>query len=381
MGFFANTSWYLANFRMGLLKAAQARGIRVIAIAPLDDYSSSFEEEGLEFRAVSLVRRNYNPIRKWETVRDLKRIYRQEKIDLVHFFTLEAILTGTMAAGRSGPKVIHSVTGMGFIYAGSSMSRRLLRMGLEPLLAGCLRCGPVLVENPADQRTVEKILGEKKRFSIECVPGGGVDIEKFHPSGSEHLDPSSGSVRFLVAGRLLKDKGAGLFVEAVRRYSGPSAEFYLAGLPDEGNPDSYLLSEVEEWETTPGFHWLRNVDDMASLLRSVDVLVHPTFYGEGLPRIIMEAQACGKPVITTNIPACAEAVEEGKNGWVIDQKDPDLLAKKMCAAAQSKDLRREMGSRNRLMAEEKFSEEVATAKTLMAYRAHYPDWDPENCRS
>ena len=256
IGFLANTSWYLANFRMDLMKALRDRGIGVCAIAPADSYSERFSEEGIRYRPVFFKRRDFSPFGKWKTVRELRTIFREEGIDLMHHFTLEAILAGTLACGKNGPKVVQSVTGMGFVYSGQQVPRRLLRGALTPILRRCLPRGPIIVENEGDREAIRGIIRGKGRFSVEKIPGGGVDVNHFSPRGQKLLEDSPGTVRFLLAGRLLRDKGAGLFVEAVRQYRGNRAEFLLACLPDEGNPDSYSRSEVEEWAQIPNFRWL-----------------------------------------------------------------------------------------------------------------------------
>ncbi|MBC2601107.1 glycosyltransferase family 4 protein [Puniceicoccus vermicola] len=377
IGYLANTSWFLYHFRLADMKAAQKCGLRVIAIAPEDEYSSRFQEEGVEFFPISMKRRDISPLRKWKTVRQIREIHRRESIDLMHHFTLEAILLGTLAAGASGPKVVHSVAGMGFAFSGNELSKRFLRAFLRPLLRWCLPRGPVIVENRGDRAKVMQIMGKKRRYPVEQLPGGGIDVDLYSSEGGLAIEKSPETVRFLSAGRLLRGKGAGLFAKAAKEYQGPSAEFFLAGMPDEGSPGSYTVKEIQEWTRIPGFKWLGNVEDVPSLLRSVDLLVHPTFYGEGLPRIIMEAQSCGLPIITTNIPACAEAVEDGTHGWVLDRKDPKLLAELMAQAASDAGKRAEMGERNRALAVEKFDEEKVIRRTLEVYRNHFPDWNPE----
>lgn len=375
IGYFANTSWFLHNFRLADMRAAQRRGLRAVAIAPEDEYSSRFKEAGIDFIPLPMKRRDFTPWGKWKAVRRLREIHRKEKIDLMHHFTLESILVGTLAAGKGGPKVVQSVTGMGFVYAGDAFSKRMLRMILNPILGWCFSKGPVIAENRVDVARIRRMVGSSMRYPVEQLPGGGIDISKFSPDGERVLEPSAGQVRFLSAGRLLRGKGAGLFAEAAKRYEGPRAEFLLAGLPDSGNPESYSVKEVKEWSAIPGFQWLGNVEDMPSLLRSVDVLVHPTFYGEGLPRIIMEAQACGLPVITTNIPACAEAVEAGRNGWVLEGRDTMRLADLMRLAASDPAARAKMGKRNRELAVEKFDQTKVIRMTMNVYRNHFPNWN------
>lgn len=377
IGYLANTSWFLYHFRLADMKAAQRCGVRVVAVAPKDEYSGRFKDEGIEFYPIPLKRRDFTPWGKLKAIRELRKIHRRESIDLMHHFTLEAILVGTMAAGRNGPKVIQSVAGMGFVYAENGFSQRVLRLILNPILGWCLPKGPIIVENRGDAARIRKIVGKRLRYPIEQLPGGGIDVGWYTPEGGQLLQNDSSKVRFLSAGRLLKGKGPGLFAQAAAKYSGPPAEFFLAGMPDKGNPEAYSRQEIEEWNRISGFKWLGNVEDIPSLLRSVDVLVHPTFYGEGLPRIIMEAQACGLPVITTNIPACAEAVADGINGWVLDRKDPEKLADLMKSCGLSVGKRNEMGKLNRIQAIQTFDQEKVIRRTLEVYRNHFPDWNPK----
>lgn len=374
VGYLANTSWFLSNFRLADMRAAQERGLRVIAIAPEDEYSSRIRQAGIEFLPLKLKRRDLTPWGKWGTIRQLRRIHREESIDLMHHFTLEAIFAGTLAAGKSGPRVVQSVAGMGTAYAGNECSKRALRLILNPTLSWCLSKGPVIVENRGDRAAIQRIVGKKLRYPIVQLPGGGIDVDRYSPEGPVAIEKKPGTVRFLCAGRLLKGKGAGLFARAARRYEGPPAEFLLAGMPDDGSPESYSSSEVEEWNKIPGFTWLGNVDDVPSLLRSVDVLVHPTFYGEGLPRIIMEAESAALPILTTNIPACAEAVADGVNGWVLEEKDPGKLVALMAKAASEKETRVAMGEHNRKFAVERFDQKKIVSATMEVYRNHFPDF-------
>ena len=374
LAFFANTSWYLANFRLGLLREARARGSRVLALAPPDDDSPTLAEHGIEYCPLRFRRRDFTPWGKGRSVWEVHRILQAEKVDLLHSFTLESILTAHWAAGRrpARPALVHSVTGMGFVFAGGGAGRRLLRAGLSPLLQRAFRKAPVIVENWADAERVEAMRGGRDRYPLVRLPGGGVDLDRFSPVGNALLPRKKQAVRFLLAGRLLRDKGAELFVEAARYVDNSEAEFLVAGEPDEGNPDSLSRAEVENWMDPPRLRWLGRVRDMPGLLRSVDVLVHPTFYGEGLPRILMEAAACGRPAITTDIPACLEAVAEGETAWILREKDPRALGRLLQQAIDEPEERRRRGRNAIGWARKQFSEEEMNRQTFAVYRQAYP---------
>jgi len=373
IAFFANSSWYLANFRMALMKFVQSRGFRVLALSPRDEHTDRIQAEGIQWREVDVRRRNYNPLVKSKAIRCVRNLYQSEKVVVAHHFTLEAIIVGTLASRyKGGPAVLQSVTGMGFVFSGKSPARKLLRQFIKPVLRSTLPQGPVIVENKLDYKKVERLMGKKRKHPLVQLPGGGVNIKQFHPEGEILKPRENQKIRFLLAGRLLKDKGAGLFVEAAKIMGHTESEFYLAGMPDYGNPDSYTEKEVESWVEVPGVHWLRNVNDMPALLRSIDILVHPTFYGEGLPKILMEATACAKPMITSSIAACEEIVHEGKNGWLLREKSASKLAKIMHEAVRDPSRILAYGKCSRDYAERYYSEERANEETFALYVPFLP---------
>ncbi len=376
IAFLANSSWYLANFRLGIMKELIRRGMRVLALSPEDPYSEFIKAAGVEWFPVPLKRRHYNPLQKLQVVRAIRHIYRREKVDLVHHFTLEAIVMGTVAARYrypKPPKIVQSVTGMGIVFSSRDKRWRIVRMGLIPFLRRTLPRGLVIVENELDRRRIGRLLGRHSRAEILTIPGGGVNTRRFHPEGKKLLPESNGAVRFLLAGRLLKEKGGALFAEAAGILANEGFEFLLAGEPDAGSGDSHTREEIEGWARLPGFTWLGGVERMDELLRSVDVLVHPTFYGEGLPRIIMEGGASGLPVIASSIAGCRELVQDGVNGWILRSKCAHELANLMKqAAGVGAAGRLEMGRKGRQFCEQRYSEGQATRATLDVYERYFP---------
>jgi glycosyltransferase involved in cell wall biosynthesis len=257
---------------------------------------------------------------------------------------------------------------MGFLYAGESWKAKIGKLLVEPFLSRALRKGHVMVQNEADHRRVAHYQHNHSTGTLEKLPAGmGVDLEKFSPGEARFGNSEGTRVRFLLAGRLLRDKGAELYLRAAVQLQDLGCEFLVAGEPDEGNPDSLRREEMEEWSGTNGIEWLGRVEEMVPLLRSVDVLVHPTFYGEGLPQILLEAAGCGLPVITTNIPGCREAVTEGENGWILEERSVGALANLMRAAAMDPGERCRRGRRNRQRAQRDFSVEHTNAHVLNVY--------------
>ena len=325
----------------------------------------------MEFTEISLRRKDPNLWAKRKTSRVLRERLIREEVSLVHVFTLESILlTHWAARDLSSVRKVYSVAGMGFLYAGQSWKAKVAKLLVEPFLARALSGGHVMVQNEEDRRRIARYQERHTSGTLEKLPAGmGVDLKKFSPGAGQGCGREDHKVRFLLAGRLLRDKGAELYLKAAVQLQDLDCEFLVAGEPDEGNPDSLRKDEMEEWSGSYGVHWLGRVEEMVPLLRSIDVLVHPTFYGEGLPQILLEAAACGLPVITTDIPGCREAVTSGENGWVLENRSVEDLADLMRAAASNPEERQRRGRMNRQRAERDFSVARTNAHVLEVYRS------------
>jgi glycosyltransferase involved in cell wall biosynthesis len=177
----------------------------------------------------------------------------------------------------------------------------------------------------------------------------------------------------LLAARLLWDKGIAEYVEAARRLrsEGHSVDFLLAGDPDPGNPAAVPEAAVRQWSAEGIVTWLGHVDDMPSLLRSVQVVVLPS-YREGLPKGLIEAAACGLPLVTTDVPGCREVVTDGVDGLLVPVKDANALAAAIQRLQGDADLRRRLGAAARVKAEQEFDERIVVGRTLAVYRELWP---------
>jgi glycosyltransferase involved in cell wall biosynthesis len=187
------------------------------------------------------------------------------------------------------------------------------------------------------------------------------------------------SFRVVLPARLLWDKGVGEFAEAARllRSEGREVCFLLAGNPDSGNPDAVPVSELHRWQREGLLQWLGHVDDMAALFRSVDVAVLPSYYREGVPRGLIEAGACGLPLVTTDAPGCRDVVADGVNGLLVPVRDATSLAKAIASLQDDPELRKRMGraSREKVVAE--FDERIVINRTMSVYRELLPDFGLE----
>jgi len=174
----------------------------------------------------------------------------------------------------------------------------------------------------------------------------------------------------LLASRLLWAKGVAEYVEAARvvRQSIPGAHFLIAGETDPGNPAAVPHNVIEEWKTQRNVEILGHCEDMRELLGGVDVVALPSFYGEGVPRILIEAAATGLPLVATDMPGCREIVRHGVNGFLVRPREPEPLAQAIKKLLLDDELRVEMGKRSRELACTEFSQDQVISRTLQVYQ-------------
>jgi glycosyltransferase involved in cell wall biosynthesis len=364
---FANTDWYLYNFRLPLARAIREQGHEVVLLSPPGKFSSRLEQAGFRWIEFPLERRRLNPLAEVITILRLIRLYKLERPDLVHHFTLKCVLYGSIAARVAGIKsVVNAFAGLGHIFSDGGFQAKMLRSIVSPISKLALRRTQVIFQNPDDHRIFleHQLVSEDESHLIR---GSGVDVETFNPSIRR---PCNGDRRVLLASRLLWAKGVAEYVEAARivRESMPGAQFLIAGETDPGNPAAVSHDVIEKWKAQGDLEILGHCEDMRELLRKVDVVALPSFYGEGVPRILIEAAATGLPLVATDTPGCCEVVRHGINGFLVQPKDAGQLARAIKKLLLDDELRAEMGKRSRELACTEFSEDQVINRTLQVYQ-------------
>lgn len=363
---FANTDWYLFNFRRSLAQALRAAGHDVLLISPSGEFGPRLVELGFRWVPAPMWRRSLNPLRELLLVLWLARLFRREKVDLVHGFTIKCAVYGCLAAQLSGVKrAIGAVAGLGYVFTSQDARARILRPVVSSLLRLAFRGTGVrvILQNPDD---VSQFVRARlvHASNVRLVRGSGVDCSSFLPV----FDRAGDEFRVLLATRLLWDKGLAEYADAcsIVLSSGRKISFLLAGTADSGNPAAVPEAAVRAWSDAGLLTWLGQVTDMPALLRSVDVAVLPS-YREGLPKGLLEAAACGLPLITTDVPGCREVVDDGITGLLIPVRDARALASALCTLYDDPDLRLRLGTAARKKALTEFDERIVIHDTLAVY--------------
>jgi glycosyltransferase involved in cell wall biosynthesis len=365
---FANTDWYLYNFRRSLALAVQAAGHDVLLISPPGEYGARFGELGLRWMPLAAMdRRSLNPWREVRALAELVALFRRERPTLVHDFTIKCAVYGSLAAMLTGvPARINAVAGLGYVFASDDRRARLLRPLVRTLMRFALRGrrSRLILQNRDDARMFERH-GLIEDARVRVIAGSGVDCTRFVPRSRPRNEPP----RVLLAARLLWEKGLAEYVQASRslRAQGRRVRFLLAGASDPGNPAAVPEATVRGWADEGAIEWTGHVDDMPKLFASTDIFVLPSYYREGLPRSLIEAAACAIPRITTDMPGCRDAVTDGVDGMVVPPKNADALSAAIARLLDAPELARKLGLAARTKALAEFDERIVIRRTLETY--------------
>lgn len=350
-----NASWNIVNFRMGLLKGIAAAGHEVIAIAPRDEFSDRIP---FEYHELPMNARGTNPVRELGLLADMIRVFRKARPDVLLTFTPKPNIYGSLAARALGIPVIANVAGLGTMFTGGALAR-LLMEGLYRVAFG--KTAHVFFQNEEDR---EYFTGKGIVPSVRSsrIYGSGVDLERFVPQAS----PSSPPLTFLLVSRLLWEKGVGDYVQAARmvKSAGIAARFRIAGIFDEGNPKAVSREQMTDWVSEGIVEFLGALDDVRDAISESDCLVLPSTYREGVPRVLIEGAALGRPLIAYENVGVGDVAISGRNGILAPAGDIGKLAAAMTDfAAMPESARTEMGRESRRIAEERFDEK----RILQAY--------------
>ena len=361
---FANTDWYLYNFRLPLAQMLREQGAEVTLLSPSGDYVQRLHDAGFRWLELSMSGSGVNPFIELGTLLKISRVYGSEKPDLVHHFTPKCVLYGSFAARWNGIRsVVNAITGLGYLFTASGSWRQLRIRFAQYLYRLALRGTQVVFQNPDDRHAFVQT-GIVSQENSHLVPGSGVDLKRF----SFAAEPEGIPVVMLAA-RMLWEKGVGDFVEAARlvNHSGNLARFVLVGDTYAGNPSAIPAAQLSRWQEEAVVEWWGWHDDMPAILSQAHIICLPTFYKEGLPRVLVEGAACGRPLIASDIPGCRDIVRDGENGLLVPARNPSALAEAILRLLPDSELRRRMGAKARSIVEREFSVEQVNRSTLAVY--------------
>ena len=349
----ANDSWNIVNYRAGLIRSLQDAGYDVAVIAPEGEHGAAIRSLGVDFYPMAMRPRGTSPAADLVVLMNFWRRLKAIRPAAFLGFTAKPNIYGSMAAGLCGVPVINNISGLGaaFMRPGAlrGIVERLYRVGLR-------RSATVFFQNADDLEIFAK-RGLVSRDRIALLPGSGVDLAHFAPLNRDGETP----LTFLLAARLLWDKGIGEFVEAARivRKEHPEVRFQILGIVEHKSAATVSVSKLQEWAAEGVVTYLGSADDVRPVFAEAACVVLPSYYREGVPRVLLEASAMGIPVITTDMPGCREAIEDRVTGLLCQPRSVASLASAMKQVVQmTPEERRGMGAAARAKMEAEFREEI-----------------------
>ena len=366
--FVINNVDFLLSHRIDICIAAVQGGYEVHVISPSNEQVASvLKGMGIFFHELEFSRSGKNPFLELKSAFNLFRIFKKIKPDLVHLITIKPYLYGGIVARLAKvPAVVSAVAGLGILFSSTELKYRLTRLSIFPLfkLAFGHKNQIIIFQNSTDRHTLVNwivIPPHKARM----IRGSGVKLSSY-PALPE---PENYPLVISFAARLLKDKGVEILANASRllKYKKIDAHFWLIGETDSGNKNSITQQQLSDWKNEGLFKPLGFRSDIANLFSKSNIIVLPSFYGEGLPKVLIEAAACGRAVITTDHPGCRDAVEFD-TGILVPIKDHVALAEAIQDLIQDSKKRQRMGRAGRRLAEQEFSVEKVVANHIQIYQ-------------
>lgn len=360
--------WFWSH-RLPLARGARGRGWKVAVAVTGAGRDARLAEQGFDGLDLPPADRGFGPLAVLKIICAVYVLIKREKPDIVHAITLKyAFLAGLAARLVPDVKIVHTVAGLGYLFSGEGLKPKVLRLAVGPFLKCALKSprAQVIFQNP-DDRDLMIRRGFVRPAQCHLIRGSGVDLDAF-PFTEE---PAVAPPVVLMPTRLVHDKGIAVFIEAAKilHAEGVNARYQIAGGVTRNNPLAISEPEMKAMIEGSPVEWLGRIDDMPALFAASTLICYPSYYGEGVPKVLLEAAASGRAIVTTDHPGCREAVRDGENGLLVPVRDARATADALAALLRDNARRGQMGRAGRKMAEEEFDVRRIVGETLGVYDA------------
>jgi glycosyltransferase involved in cell wall biosynthesis len=362
-----NALSFLVSHRLPIAIAARNAGYDVHVAGADSGEFEQIQSHGVTAHRIALSRSSLSPLEELQSLNRLHSLYRQVRPDIVHHVTIKPVLYGTLVARLAKiAAVVNAIPGLGFVFTdGNGVKTGARRFIVQQAYRGILGHPNmrIIFQNADDQAFFRSHnIGRSDQYRL--IRGSGVDLQLFRP-----VPAAPEPIVIILPARMLYDKGVGDFVEAARllKVRGSQARFVLVGPCDPGNPSAVARETLLEWVGTGVVEWWGHRSDMPDVMGQSHIVCLPSYYREGLPKVLIEAAACGRPIITTDAPGCRDVVEHEINGLLVPPRNSAALAEALQGLIANVELRQQMGRRGRARAEAMFSLEATVDRHLHLY--------------
>jgi glycosyltransferase involved in cell wall biosynthesis len=361
-----NEGKFFLSHRLTLAKAILSAGYEVFVACPDSEVTPQITAAGFNFCPITISRKGINPVTQIKLIYDLVSLYKKIKPDIIHHFTMKPMIFGSIATKwiHHSAAIINAPTGLGYVFTNSSIKAKMLQPIVMILFKYAFSKHSMfaIFQNVDDKNFFEQY-GLLKTTAYSIIKGSGIDDSIYIPAPESRALPI-----VLFPSRFLKDKGIHEFVAAAKQIQekGIAARFVLVGDIDLNNPATLTVKQIQDWVSQGIVEWWGWQDNIVSVFHQVHIVCLPS-YREGIPKVLQEAAACAKPIVTTDAPGCRDVVQEGDNGFLVPVKNSNILASRLITLIQQPDLREKMGKRGRERAQSEFSVNKIINDTLVLY--------------
>ena len=366
--FFINEDWFFWTHRLSLARYLKHEGFEIHLVTRTHKLAQQIEDEGFILHNTNLERKNRNPIIELHQIVKLFLLFKKINPDILHNTTLKHVIYGTFLSRFAGIKnIVNGIPGLGSLYSENNFKSKMIRgmvSGLYRFVFGLQKKSTFTIFENHDDRALFVSLKILLPEQAVVILGMGCDIGKFKVTPDTNKIPV-----VMMAGRLLKNKGIYYLVEAVKNLNaqGVLCKLVLVGEPDPDNKLSVTSNELEMLNNDPMIEWIGRQENMPEIMANSSIIALPTYYGEGLPKVLIEGAASGRPLVTTDIPGCREIVIHNENGLLVPTHDIDALTIALKTLILDANLRKQMGLRGRKLVENGFTDDIVNASTLDVY--------------
>lgn len=365
-----NVDWFFVSHRLPVALGALQAGHEVHVATTLTQGQEQLEAQGFIVHPIRIDRSDAGPFGLLILLWHLLRLYWLVRPDVLHLVTIKPVLLGGLAA-RFAPVrgVVYAISGLGHVFVAQGLAGRIRRtlVGAWYRFVLGARNIRVIFQNPDDRAALQSVVPHLSRQNVVMIPGSGVDLTQYPalPLPEDRIP-----VVLLVA-RLLVTKGVREFVAAAQqlRKEGMAAQFWLVGDPDPDNPASVTADELATWAHQGCVQVLGYRSDIAALMAQAHMVVLPSYYGEGLPKVLIEAAACGRAVVTTDMPGCRDAIATDETGLLVPAKNVGALSNAIRHLLDNPLTCAAMGRAGRKRAEQIFDVRAVVQTHLDIYQA------------
>jgi len=366
--FLVNVDWFFISHRLPIAKKALESGYEVTIASRFTEHKAELSEMGFNVIDIPFNRSGSGLSSEINTIKTIKRVIEDVQPSIIHAVTIKPVLyTGlALKVVKRDIPFVAAISGLGYVFTANSLRAKITKLIASAFYKVALaqKYKTVIFQNSSDEAiltAVAKLNGSDKTL----IKGSGADLSVYN-----YLpENTNADVKIVMACRLLKEKGVYQYIDAAKivKKQHPNAEFLLVGTPDLENPNTVKQKEIDSWVKQGLVTYLGHRNDIPDVFSNSNIVCLPSFYGEGVPKVLIEAAACGRAIITTDNPGCRDAVIEGETGLTVPIRDAKALATAMLKLIEQPELRVAMGAKARVFAEKEFDVNSVVNKHLEIY--------------